>query len=305
MLISKLKRKESSIFVDVNKYKSCMKRVFPFLILAIFFIDCKKDTPKDDGQWWGNRPISTIERSNGRIEKFSYDENNRLIHYYSANEIDSTRNNSELEIHYDVNIAYVDSVVRIEGIMPFDRRGILKYPKGISVYKLNKEGFADLCTTTYLNDTIDTELITVDTFRYENKQLVNIVIEKYTNTTLSYRNNNPYSIQETYLREFPVTLDYRIGYDMENINKSCLVGVSSAPLNVHLPAFYVRILGRPSKYLTSSYSVQDGRLSHSYEYEYDEAGYVTKVTESSGSNIRIFGDDLFGKEITKVITYVE
>jgi len=181
----------------------------------------------------------------------------------------------------------------------------LKYNKGISRYKLNKDGFAELCTTIYLNDTADTELITVDTFRYENKQLVNISIENYANTILSYRNNNPYNIEETYLREFPVTLECRIGYDLKRINKSYLVESSDIFVNIHLLALYARILGRPSKYLMSSYSVQDGKLSYNYEYEYDEAGYVIKIIESSGSSVRFFGEDPFAKESVKTITYIE
>lgn len=275
-----------------------MKRILPLLLFILLLTNCSDST-----KWWGEHLVSEISWDNGYIEKFTYDENNRLIHYSFMQPADSAKYIKEDKVFYDVNIEYSDTLVEIKGIMPFENSEISDYQYGISKYKLNENGLAVSAHSSYPNDTSGFKFTNFDVFYYKENQLSSIEVNN-NERTLKYEGNNPdYPYREN-PSGFTLVSTY-INYT-KKINKTGIIEPYNEFTGQHRPAFYAKILGRPTKNLIDTHAISygGGQVVYNYDYVFDPEGYVTELTESSSSNLRIFGGDLFGKRIVKTITYI-
>ena len=86
------------------------------------------------------------------------------------------------------------------------------------------------------------------------------------------------------------------------INKSLLPQEIEDYVDIHLPAFYAGILGKPSRCLLSR-DVYGGQLVEDYSYVLDSEGYVTEYTIQRSSNVRVFGGDPAKRNKVYTITY--
>ena len=275
-----------------------------FIILSIslsfLFVSCN-GSPK----WWGNRQVDKIEHDNGYIERFSYNENDELVHYYHGpTEIDENDTLNYNPVLYNVSIQYYqDSAVVIKGIMPSktyseDGYSVTKRQEGIATYTIGKDGLASSCYTTYPNDTSEYPLTERTYFGYKRYQLTSVNGENI------YRkdDNIDYKVPDS-PNDFVFVTTFI--YYMDEENKSNLILITDSRIPHHEPAFYARILGKPVKHLPSQH-VLGGSVSYNYFYTFDPEGYVMDVTETRSSNVRLgfMGDPLYRNNVAK-ITYRE
>lgn len=269
-----------------------MKKINLLLILSCILFSC------DNGKWWGERKIARIDGNNGISEIFSYNEEGKLIHYFYG----SGNIQQEAKIYYDVSIEYTDTAVVIKGMMPYMTSEYSDYMEGISTYKLNNKGQAISCITIYPNDTLlDEGHKHYSNFRYNNNQL-SYVSRGSEARNINYENNNiVYNNHGG-----PILVSTFINYTNRE-NKSCLITPTEDYIGWHVPAFYARLMGRPTKNMISEHAINkgDGQLVYDYSYDFDAEGYVTDITESRKSNISFYGNDPFGQTVIKTVTYAD
>jgi len=207
--------------------------------------------------------------------------------------------------YYDVSIENQDGIVVMKGIMPYESEEDVGYKYGVSTYEINKSGLATSCTTIYPNDSTESLLEDYTTFGYKKNQLSEISnIHNY--ESLNYEGNDiTYKVPDS-TNGFVIVNTF-INYT-QKVNKSGLPLILESYLFHHRGASFAGILGRSTKHLPDRHAVAGGggQLIYDYSYEEDIDSYVTSVTESRGSNVRMgFMGDLFSNTKSFKISYLE
>lgn len=193
------------------------------------------------------------------MTKLTYDTSGKLSHF-EVIKYESVDDSTFQTVCFDVNMQYTDTNLVVSGIMPYKNAFESGYANGYIVYSLNQAGLVSRSATTYdiLADTVSNEpLETTARFYYDGGNM----LKKYNMAEAVELVSNDYNLGYPSRFKKPIAKkDYNILEHgdvtyvqyKDMLNKSCLlVAPLSNTLHEHLPTFYARMLGRPSRQLPS------------------------------------------------------